>query len=507
MWGCLTLILLTGLVAGAIMLIPVLFPRQSDNMTLGERQTLTSERIPISGGTLTVSAPGDPLDGMTLSVPEGAYDRSKSFKITARPIEAYTFPNFNPITPLIHVDNGGAFASEPMVLEIPIQISPDEFAMAFYYNTETGELEGIPVADLTTDKLTIVTSHFSDLVVTKIAWALLENVSVDTGFAPGVDDWQFPNNGSYLATNGQCSGQAISAMWYYYEQRLKAGAPPLYGRFDNNDYAFDTPYLWEDDSWSYRFASMVHDTLIDWDNSSRAYFKSMGNTSDSLTWAAFVYAMLETGEPQYVAVYNPYEGHALVVYKIEQNWLYVADPNFPGRTDRVVRIENGQFLPYYSGANATAISEEGEPAYPDIRYMAKSAMANWSAIGPEYEKMLKGKSGDGRFPDYKLEYLSDVNETTGEEIWSPVPDVMELTEEDTAKPGDKYRGQVVFRLTPLVGLGDVAWYLYDGTDRILSLKSSGAENQVVLPYALRSGVHHIGVEFDDYEPVFDGNPK
>ncbi|MBN1260256.1 MAG: hypothetical protein JXB35_06205, partial [Anaerolineae bacterium] len=403
--------------------------------------------------------------------------------------------------PLIHVDNGAVFADEPLVVEIPIQITPDEFAMAFYYDVQTGELEGIPVAQLTTDRITFVTSHFSDFVITKIPWFILENVSADTGFVPGIDDWQFTNHGSYLAPKGHCAGQAISAMWYYYEQRLRAGEPPLYGRFDNNDYSLDTPYLWQDDSWGYRFASMVHDTLIDWDDRSRAFFKSMGEVSDRLTWGAFAYALLQTGEPQYVAIYNADGGHAMVVYKMAQGLLYVADPNYPGRTDRVIRFENGAFLPYYSGASATAISEQGESAYPHIRYMAKSVMTDWTAIGTEYQKVLAGTAGDDRFPDYKLEYLSDFNETTGEGIWSPAPDVLELTEEDTVKPGEGYRGQVVFRLTPLVGLGDVIGSLYEGANRVQYFSSSGVEHQVSFRYALTPGIHHLGVQFDDYEPV------
>ena len=165
----------------------------------------------------------------------------------------------------------------------------------------------------------------------------------------------------------------------------------------------------------------------------------------------------------------------------------------------MIRFENGQFLPYYSGANATVISEEGETAYPDIRYFAKSAMSNWTGIGPEYEKMLKGKSGDGQFPDYRLEYLSGVNETTGEEIWSPVPDVMELNEEDTIKPGEKYRGQIVFRIKPILFLNVIYGFLYDDTDLILTSTSKGpqrVEDYVLLTYPLDPGVHHVGIELD-----------
>jgi hypothetical protein len=502
LWGCLGLVVIVVLLAGGVLLLPKVFPPRSDNLALGKRESLASQTIPASGGAIVVDLPGNPIDGLTITVPEGAYDGQKRFKVSSRPIESHTFgATFDPITPLIHVDNGDAFAAEPLVVEIPIQIAPDEFAMAFYYDVQTGELEGIPVADLTTDKITIVTSHFSDFAITKIPLYLLENISVDTGFLPGVDDWPFTNNGSYLAPGGHCAGQAISAMWYYYEKRLRASEAPLYGRYDDNDYPLSTLYFGEDDSWSYRFASVVHDSLIDWDHSSRVFFKAMGRTSDQLTWAAFAYALLQTGEPQYVAIYTQDSGHAIIAYKMEQGQLYVADPNYPGVEGRTIRFENGQFQPYYSGDNATAITENGETAYTDIRYMAKSAMTNWTDIGVEYERMQKGESGDPIWPAYTLEYLSGVNETTGEEIWTPAPETLELTEEDTAKPGEPYRGQVVFRLTPLAGLGDIAGSLYDGTNLLISMKSSGARHDVKFTYPLDPGIHHIGFQFDDYEPV------
>ncbi len=71
------------------------------------------------------------------------------------------------MTPLITIENGRDFANEPMTLEVPIEKDDDEFAMAFYYDTETGELEGIPTVELENDHITIVTCHFCDLVVTK----------------------------------------------------------------------------------------------------------------------------------------------------------------------------------------------------------------------------------------------------------------------------------------------------------------------------------------------------
>ena len=486
LWGCLALIVLVLLVAGALLLIPVIFPPRSDNISLGARESVASERIPAAGGTLAVDEPDSPIDGLTISVPEGAYEGRRNFKISVRPIEEHKLgPYFNPATPLIHVDNGGDFAGDPITVRIPVQVSADEFAMAFYYDPRTGELEGLPLVELSEDHVTVVTSHFSDMLVSIIPGELLEDVSVVTGFAPGIDDWQFVNDGSAIAPGGHCAGQAISAMWYYYEQKLGAGEPALYGRYDNNDYDYRTTEFQWDDSWGYRLASVVQADLVDWDHLSRAFFKRLGQTSDRLTWNALAYAMLLTGEPQYAAIYSNRGGHAIVAYKIEDGKIYVADPNYPGANNRFLHYENGAFRPYYSGPNATAIEEEGETAYTVIRYMAKSAMVNWDGVGAAYEKMLEGEVGDGIFPDYTFEYLSGYDEVTDKYVWSPVPKVLELSEEDTVAPGERFRGTVTLRVT--LSQGHVV--LYEGTKR-----NRFGSGPVPLKVSLRPGMQDLGVQ-------------
>jgi hypothetical protein len=69
--------------------------------------------MPPEGGKLAVNKSGDPLDGMALTIPAGAYSDSKQFKIAYAAIESQTFgADFNPVTPLITVDNGGDYANE-----------------------------------------------------------------------------------------------------------------------------------------------------------------------------------------------------------------------------------------------------------------------------------------------------------------------------------------------------------------------------------------------------------
>ena len=211
--------MILALLAGGGLLWPRVLPPRSDNLAPGKRQAVVSQTIGPSGGTLAVHDPASPINGLTIAVPAGAYDHDTRFSVSIRPIAGHQFgPDFNPITPLIRVDMrcsaapGPCFAAEPMTVEIPIQIADGEFAMAFLYDLQSGKLEGLPPIELSPGRLTLVTSHFSDLVVSKVDPARLQQIAIDTGFKPGVDDWQFTNNGSVIAPRGHCAGQSISAL-------------------------------------------------------------------------------------------------------------------------------------------------------------------------------------------------------------------------------------------------------------------------------------------------------
>jgi hypothetical protein len=231
-----------------------------------------------------------------------------------------------------------------------------------------------------------------------------------------------------------------------------------------------------------------------------------GAIGDSLTWYSFAYAMHLTGEPQYVSI-GRYEtndqgnevrrGHALIVYRIEGDTLWVADPNYPGQTDRSIRFEKGGFLPYTSGESAAAIAANGARQYPEIRYMAKTALVNWSEIGAEYRRMLKGDAGKAYFPAHITSYASGVDPTTGAWIWTELPSsapaVIELDEDMTAKLGEPYRGKLV------VGIGmnqafAATWF--EGTTR-REVKQSNAQHRATFEIPLAPGVLDLGIEIDN----------
>ncbi len=105
---------------------------------------------PSLGGVIAIDRAGDPLDGLTIQVPPGAYEQPRPFEISHRPLKPEALPaHLNPMTPVITVDSGGGYSEEVMTLRVPVRL-PDvgHLPMGFFYEQETGLLEAIPLTDV-----------------------------------------------------------------------------------------------------------------------------------------------------------------------------------------------------------------------------------------------------------------------------------------------------------------------------------------------------------------------
>jgi hypothetical protein len=378
--------------------------------------------VGIAGGTVTATIPGSAIEGLTITVPADAVPADTTFRVSSRPYDGPIPEGSTPLTPLIQIENGGAFADDFMTVTIPIELPEGNFAMGFIVD-KSGKLEGMPLVDLSATSITVATRHFSDLLILTIPEADLPE-SVSTGFMPGRDDWEFPNTGSYLDPAGNCAGQTLTMAWYFYEKRLAPG-PALYGRYDNN--GGDPTPDWKDNSNGYRFASVVQED-VDWNGDLRNGFKTLyKDGNDVLTWKAFLYSIFITQEPQYVAVYRTGGGHALLVYGVDRTKgeLLIADPNYPGDTKRRIRYVNGKFEPYKSGSSTKAIKAGNVRTYSSIVYFAKTACVPWAKITSRWAEFEAGTIGDGQFPPYELKISSDKDaevvlgdrfETTAEKV-------------------------------------------------------------------------------------------
>ncbi len=378
----------------------------SGTIKTGKSVTVASSTVAPSGGTVSVVKPGDPLDGLSIVVPSASYASTTSFEVSYAPVTSQSFgADFNPVTPLIQVENGGAYSDELMEVKVPVSVPPDSFAMGFIYDDATGKLEGMPLVAQDATSITLGTRHFSSFVVSMIKKSALDT-TVNTGFQPGVDDWSFTNYGSYIAPGGHCAGQSMTAMWYYVTQPDGAQAH-LYGRYDNNGQSPGTPALWQDDSLGYRFASVVQKEY-EWNTQRQVFWQKLSALDDAVTRNLFVYSMLVTGEPQMTGIWSSAGGgHAMVVYGAAGGLLYIADPNYPGNIDRRIQFVDGAFKPYNSGANAAEIAAGNGKAYESIEYWAKSAIVDYPHIAARWGELKSGTVGNGVFPTYRLLYLDD----------------------------------------------------------------------------------------------------
>jgi hypothetical protein len=405
-----------------------------DNLATAAQGTLTlSDAVPVqtipldgTAASVTVAAAGKLWNGLKIDLPAGAWPGS-TLEITAQTITASTFgPLVTPITPLYTVSGAEGMAPLPVSVKMPATIPADSFAMGFFYDAATGDLEGMPLLTENATSLTVATEHFSSYFGGLVKRALLP-ATIDSGFRPGKDDWQFLNNGSYVSPNGNCAGQTVSEAWYYLERRLKNDGSPLYGLFDNNG-GTKTPTLWEDDSEGYRLANVAQVQFDAGDKSSKTagWFSSWWDQhADALQYNAFRYAMAVTGEPQLLNLFTPTIGHAMLVYRVAPSGLFVADPNYPGGY-RMIPFDSSTstFGSFLTAANAKDIDEGRGINFTMFIYAAMTAFVDWSTLAADWAAFDAGTIGDDMFPTFSLETQDEKDD------WVPLVDGYETTDPD-----------------------------------------------------------------------------
>jgi hypothetical protein len=455
-------------------------PPAQGHLTLGSSSTVEEIPLDADGASVTVSAPGKPWHGLEMDVPAGAWTGT-TLQITAQQIIGSTFGKLvTPISPLYTVTGAEGLAAEPVTLTIPVTVPDGSFAMGFFYDA-SGRLEGMPLLAEDGTSVTIATEHFSSFFVSMIERMLLPE-KTDSGFLPGVDDWLFTNRGSFVAPSGHCAGQTLTEAWYFIERYRKAGAPRLHNVYDNNGNE-KTPDLWQDDSLSYRLASVAHTQYVA--NAGPLSLDKFfgvwrGLGFDTLQYDAFRYAMSVTGEPQLVSLSdsNNKNGHAMLVYRVDPNGLHVADPNYPSATERLIPFDgsSGKFKTYSSGANYEAIRAGHDIAYVNFVYKAKTALVDWSVLGADWAALDAGTIGAGVFPTLNLQVFAGTD-AAGKQTWVSLVDGY-----TTSSP------QLEIVLTGRGDVDDTRLSVYAGTS-----STPAAEGDLTVTVALHAGPNPLGI--------------
>jgi len=455
------------------------------SLSLGDMQVLAVASVGNQGGQIRIEPAGSELNGMLIDVPQDAYPGEITFTVGETPILSHTFgEDFTPASPLITIDNGQVFADQPLLVTIPIEKTDDEFAMGFYYDRQTGTLEGIPFVSLSNQEIVLYTAHFSDFVISKVQKGRIVD-TIDTGFTPGVDDFQIINYGSYYAPRGHCAGMSIAAMYYYNNIKSQGEMEiPLWGRFDNERHitgAKPTPDLIWDDASVIRLSSVLQVRkrwFEPWERAIRIgspeadlrmYHYYLAR-DDELTYYAFVYSMQMTQQPQFIAIMQsqalrrPGEevgGHAMIAYKIEKNKIFVADPNFRGNKDKYIELERkvGQ-VPSFGLYKTGLTAEDTSLLFDRVGYFGLSALIDDRVAAHYWGEVLSGSVvAQDLFPsDVNIEVAVDID-NDGKVIYRDLVDGLVLDAAGIARVDP--HGSIYFRIKEPDDLNLVAFYLGD----------------------------------------------
>lgn len=441
-------------------------PAVAGTLAVGEPGPAGSTTIGSAGGTVAA-------EGLTIAVPAGAVDADTTFTVSAARITGLGSAGdyggaITPITPLYVVSMGESDLLTPatvtLAMAIPAGLPPDTVPMAFYYDEATGTLSPLTPVGADGTSLTVLAPHFSGILGALVDLPRLP-ATADSGFRPGVDDWAFANNGSYVALGGHCEGQTLSEIWYYIHQRRAAGASPLYGLYDNNGAVEKTPTLWVDDSDGYRFVSSVHAGPVV-DRFSYLFLRNlMWNAADDrMTVAAFRAAIALSGQPQMIRITpNVAEGgHTMVLYRVTPTRLYVADPNYPGRLRSIVYdAATGKLGSYSSGDSATSIAAQGATSYTHFAYVPWMASKTEAQVAARWAEFEASEAGDRTFPVYGLKAVGG-KDAAGKDVWVPLANGFSTPEAQlgiqVTKLGDNAPTMMrVYRGTSSTPVGPWAW--------------------------------------------------
>ncbi|MBK8954038.1 MAG: PKD domain-containing protein [Saprospiraceae bacterium] len=366
------------------------------------------EVIDASGGSIILNDANSLLDGMEILVPEGSYDEAITVNISYAEIKSHEFGElFNPVSPLIKIENGGKMSNQMMRLKIPISANPETYRMAFYYDRQTGELEGISTVRNETDFITIAVRHFSLIVVTEVQKELLiQGGGFHTGFDPSKNGWGFVNYGTYPEYEGICAGMSIGAAYYY--KNFKAGLA-LNGFFDNDQLWFPTPDVWEDDASGIRYATAIHRVQKAFWDQNIGSIDTMIHAPDEDRFYNLIYSILVLNQPQLIYVDDPSASHAHMIigfgYEINGNEakINVYDPNFPNQESAIsFDLLTKTFSKYTSAQNARALENNQLFHYSNIAFVPLTAVMSKDEMDFLWQRVQNKTIHEGLFPAYKI---------------------------------------------------------------------------------------------------------
>ena len=390
--------------------------------------TLGSGSIAPSGGTITVNKTGDPLNGLTLTVPAGAF--SSTLDITIGSTSNKNLPTANgivPIAPLVHVvTSAGGYANGAITFTIPATVPANTFPVVVLYDSATGALENMTTIAFDGSSVTAITGHLSQPTIPSASASRVSGrrigaaaasssgpdslfvafgvfaipVSVlnqdwDTQFRPGTNDWEMPSYPTEAVPTSPLLGVAATELWYFNSQ---ASATPLNGRFAvvRNAALSDTIGF----HWVSQIDNQVSNQVNSFLSSAYKSVTSGPAGADSLQFnnirAMFAIPTLNAGRPVpvFVDLQSPAlnQFYYLIAYRATGNQIYVADPLSPGNSGLFLQLGSGGMTPYVNPVYKAGVSLTSPLVTPLGLAVALPALTS------SYGDAVAGTVGTSLFP-------------------------------------------------------------------------------------------------------------
>ena len=409
---------------------------------------ISNATVPRRGAVLTVNIPGDPLNGLKLTIPDTALGAGAQISIGSKASKVTTLPaGFSQVGPTIVISNSVAMSSLPMVLTIPVSVqSPDTALAAFYHDPLNDTYEVLPVAARTATTLTVYARHFTadrlmrrqgatriarkasgadarvtagyspaQIIVASVPAATL-NVLTSTRFTPGVDDWEFENLGTLPEDGGICAGMSISAMYYFYAH---SALGPLFKRFNPVGRNNNTNTV------GLRLSTVAQRDLnwtsaVTWFNIVASLQFVTAIPEARLHYQTLVMAMRVTHLPQFLDIRGDGFGHAVVAFASNNGAVSFADPNSPGLT-RTMTFTGNAFTPFPFSATKGA----ADGTVTSVRTIGASAMLDAAAMDAEWAQVADSTIGNSMFTQVIPESYDRLTDT-----WSAVDTTKNLYTSD-----------------------------------------------------------------------------
>ncbi|HOY46632.1 MAG TPA: hypothetical protein PKU95_03300 [Candidatus Dojkabacteria bacterium] len=324
------------------------------DVTTSELVELGSSAMDMEGGVLEVKE--GPMAGVKLEIPQGSLESEETISISYREVENTNLPeNMGLVSNILVLErtNPELMFLHPVAITIPYDVSKtkyNELVSAYEMDLETGYFDVATTISIDAEngKITFLTSHFTDFGVLELLKKVEEivNAPIDTGFNVSRDGWFITNRGAYITPAGNCLGMSAFARQYFINYKGSSDQS-FYQRLREGDKNLEV-----DDRIAQELSARIQLSYRDrWsvlDQDMKRYQAGVSlPMSQVQSGLSIISSLLLTGKPQVIymdQLFKKYDSagnfkewgallksHSVLVYKYEDGFFYLYDPNFPYR--------------------------------------------------------------------------------------------------------------------------------------------------------------------------------